>query len=344
MRIMSLVLAITVVGCGGSTLDLEDIGQLAGSCPIANPSCNNSDEVAHYGILDLNLNGKENLQGIKIYAKNDRAQIFDVNGTAFDLYVEQGYLIGRDQTGGVLAGGALQDATIALVDKDGPVFDVHVKTVRTIPYPVGDPDLLEVYTLTWNYPGQTAPVEKNMCNYPLFFNGNKDREWHELQGMDSEESLVFEGDRINGVSKTMSLDADFDPVWFNIGCAGHTLAKLRQLRHTTESQSKPDWAGRQAAFKMLVADYCGTGRAFTVAGTPLRWMGGDVVFASPPQVLEARWTETGATCVNVPRLEANPSLLYPDIWSAIHEECTPPPCANPDVDDFDGAKRVSGNP
>lgn len=342
MRTMSLALAITAVGCGAPTLDLADT--VSGICTPLTPNCANSDEVAHYGIHDLNLRDEANLQGIKILAKNGHAQIFDVHAAAYDLYVEQGRLIGRDQLGNVLEGSALKDATIVLLDKDGPVFDLHVKAVRTMTYPVGAPDPLEVYKLTWNYPGQTAPVEKNMCNYPVLPSGDKERDWQQLQGMFPEESLVFAGDRINAYAKTMSRDFEFDRAWFNIGCAGHTIAKLRQTRSTTESQTVTSWALRQATFKMLVADYCGTGWPFTVAGTPLRWKGGDVSFATPPQVLEARWSDKGAVCVNEPRLKAHPSPLFPDIWSSINVECAPPPCQNMDVDDFDGAEIVSGNP
>jgi hypothetical protein len=63
--------------------------------------------------------------------------------------------------------------------------------------------------------------------------------------------------------------------------------------------------------KMLSADYCGTGKNFTVAGVKLdwkddkQWMALDTQFA----LVEARWTAAGAACLNTPRIVANPTSL-----------------------------------
>ena len=44
------------------------------------------------------------------------------------------------------------------------------------------------------------------------------------------EIVVFEGDRIDAARQTMQLTANDS--WFNIGCAGHTLSKLRLTQNT----------------------------------------------------------------------------------------------------------------
>lgn len=76
--------------------------------------------------------------------------------------------------------------------------------------------------------------------------------------MELDEAIVFETDRFDAASKTM--DPVGDPRWFNIGCAGHTLAKMHLTRNTIASGAAAHGVSandRQATLKMLVADYCG---------------------------------------------------------------------------------------
>ncbi|MGH8311591.1 MAG: ADYC domain-containing protein, partial [Steroidobacteraceae bacterium] len=120
-----------------------------------------------------------------------------------------------------------------------------------------------------------------------------------------------------------------DDRWFNLGCARHTLAKLRLTRSTLHTVKSGAWQQVQATLKMLSADYCGTGKAFTIAGEPIVWKNNvGMKYYFPPSVLEARWSENGALCLNTPRLE---SPAYPDVELDIAAECArPPSCANPD--------------
>jgi len=110
--------------------------------------------------------------------------------------------------------------------------------------------------------------------------------------------------------------------WFNIGCEGHTLSKLRLTRNTIHTA--PSWKNVQAAFKMLSGDYCGTGRAFTVDGQPLVWQDrGGMRFYQTPLELEARWDENGATCLDSPRLQRSNTPLASDgfSWAEVQREC-----------------------
>jgi hypothetical protein len=213
-----------------------------------------------------------------------------------------------------------------------------------------------------------VPIEEggidwvNVCgNVPL--PGPPDLWWWESMGQRTVDSFVFEGDRFDLATMTTAPVAD--PAWFNIGCAGHTLAKLHLTRNTLASNAAPPSPSpsptpshaptheeRQATLKMLVADYCGDGEPFTVAGQLLVWRGGLVDYFAPAATLEARWDEHGAVCLDTPRM-ANPTTQegadeFPKIWAAIEERCDkakiPPPCANPDPDDLAGALRISGNP
>jgi hypothetical protein len=57
----------------------------------------------------------------------------------------------------------------------------------------------------------------------------------------------------------------------------------------------------QACTRMVRADYCGTGQAHTVSGTPvhvLDKLGVQTADPNVPYVVEAEWGPNGATCLN----------------------------------------------
>jgi hypothetical protein len=62
-----------------------------------------------------------------------------------------------------------------------------------------------------------------------------------------------------------------------------------------------------AMLKMLTADYCGTGRSYTVDGQPLKYGDSNHWCSQPPIIpsavcsIEALWAEKGAVCVDTPR-------------------------------------------
>ena len=165
--------------------------------------------------------------------------------------------------------------------------------------------------------------------------------------MDEFHAVVFEGDRVDSLAKTVT---GIDTGWFNIGCAGHALAKLHLTGHTQGAQVGAGYvtsvAERTTMLKMITGDYCGEGIPFTVAGVDLTWrdhrswMGFDPLDAST----EARWTPDGASCLNEPRLASNPTDLgsktFEDVGKAIAEMCPKlQKCGAPQ-----GEHMVSGNP
>jgi hypothetical protein len=213
---------------------------------------------------------------------------------------------------------------------------------------------LETYVLDWSEvvaaplrgpvpPGSVieaprlGPIATPVCPEPGPWDPN-DAEWDESIAMAPYDSIVFEGDRIDATHRTV--DARPDDRWFNVGCARHTLAKLRLTRNTLHTVASGDWRQVQATIKMLSADYCGTGDAFTVAGQPIVWhnqVGMD--FWAKPQALEARWNEGGAICLDTPRVAGSQNAAaiaaFPDVETAIAAACTrPPPCKQPDPTSF----------
>src|SRR5207302_89273 len=129
----------------------------------------------------------------------------------------------------------------------------------------------------------------------------------DLLGMDAFHAVVFEGDRIDAWQKTVA--TTIEASWFNIGCAGSTLAKMQLTGHThvgLQDGLATTMDQRQTMLKMLAADYCGNGTPYTVAGQPLHWADEyNWMHAMASDALEARWTSAGADCLNTPRIEAN---------------------------------------
>jgi len=315
---------------------------------------------------DLHLGGLPNEAGLSLHQPALVAK-----GERYDLAIDNNKIVGKRSGATVLSGDALLGAEIWLDTTDAsPAYKIGIQNVRTMdfPYPGDTGEQLEVYVFSWSTAGSSssttadagssAPTStfSNLCSNPPFDllqfgkpNDHQSFAYSELLGMDPPEALVFSGDRIDANLKLMSETAD--PSWFNFGCAGHALAKLQLTRNTLASTPPspflaPTHAMRQATLKLLVADYCGTGRAFTVAGQPLGWKGFDSEakgdFEPVPirtlTGIEALWNENGAICLNTPRVAQSHLLSakeeFPDVRKDIEDECgrTLRPCgARPEL-------------
>lgn len=342
----TLFLMTVIAGCAG--LETSAVEQHQGDPECTSYLCGNSPEVPYAGYHELNLAGESNAQGITIQTVGGRAAIRKGLMT-YELTVDQSRLRGLDNGVLALTGQDLVGAEIVLLQHGTPLYAIYIEAVRQIAFPfqVGT---LETYRFTWHEVGKLPVPDQHLCNGPMLFPPKKEG-YEVFLGMEADETLVFEGDRIDADAKTMSQHPD--PDWFNFGCAGRTLAKLHLSGQTCAARGptctdKAAWRLRQASLKMLVADYCGKGQAFTKPGTPLVWTGGPFYYAQSPADLEARWTEAGAACIGRPRLDAHPDPnAYPDgVLAAIAEACpgtAPPACANMDPLVMDGAELVSGN-
>jgi hypothetical protein len=188
-----------------------------------------------------------------------------------------------------------------------------------------------------------------VCGNPVL---GQDR--NDLLGMTALTAVMFEGDRIDSVAKTVS--PKIDTTWFNIGCAGHAIAKLALTGHT-EAARFDGYATttqeRQAMLKMLTGDYCGHGEAFTAPGERLYWRDDHhwMDYLGPVHTpVEARWTPIGAACLGAPRLDVNAPVMWPPglqmpVISANRAGCpTLMPCSDLDPAKQDGFHLVSANP
>ncbi len=189
-------------------------------------------------------------------------------------------------------------------------------------------------TLTWNYEltyfSDTNSTRRNLCKAAGQPTGDS---------MNPFNAVLFDDDRI--LPDDLVVDRE-EADWFTIGCAGSALAKLHLTGHTKAGSAiamRPTTLPQRTAFlKLLTADYCGTGHAYTVANMELHYrdVSGTVNTSLNGEPVEALWGPNGAICVGTPRVEYSPNLLSWGLFgpSIRHERARfgcrlPRPCTTP---------------
>lgn len=347
MRALPFVLLIAAC-----TADDPAAEPVFAGCPAAYCG-SNSPTIDHYGFHELDVQGQPNSAGLRILGTS-------VGNEFYGLRVTDGRITAVGPTGRI-GGSALIGARIYVEHTTGSQFALTIEDVSYVREVVPPYELLETYRFQWGAvtssrlagpvrPGESLPLpalaeRQDVC--PDIAVDPASAEWDEARAMPVLQALVYEGDRIDTDRRTVRPRADAR--WFNIGCGHDTLVKLR-LTRSTMLTSGGNWRLVQATLKMLSADYCGTGKSFTMRGEPLVWRSrsGMELHASPTS-FEARWDENGAQCLDVPRAtttsNADLAAMFPDIERAIASECARPrPCARPDIATFEARDLVlSGN-
>jgi hypothetical protein len=375
MQVRSLAMLVGVVSSGCAAVAPEpgaraSVGAAVKGDPCPEWGCGaNSPVVSDLaGFHELSLVTPDgdpsrtiaNAEGYSIAAVQG-SPVLVQRGRRYALRVQDGRISGQCAAPcTALDHAALIGATIPVVN-GATTAAIQIADVREIDFFVAPelrPGTIEAYTLKWiAQGGATANLCNNIALLETVLKGQADYAPSELMNLEVWESVVFEGDRIDKTSKLMSRLAD--DRWFNIGCAGSALAKLRMSRNTIHGQlpagqpASAGWARRQATMRLLTADYCGGGTALTVAGQRLAWQGDGMSYFSPPTTLEARWDETGATCLVQPRLAVPSSALgaesFPNIHQSITDACAAvgrayPPLCSPASDlQQETSLRVSAN-
>ena len=355
LRVASV--ALLVSACAAEP-ESGTVDQNAGvGCPIW--MCgSNSPEIDHLGVHDLHSFGDQNAN--RFFIKDVE---FPAGTGGWVATVNRGeFTLTNPATGAKVVGAKVAGARIIVNNAStGTVYEVLIEQAA-------------FGTDFWAQSAAVAGVEEGF-SYVLKWDvkpgsGDQKRTWKpvcsnapqdgspDLMGMNSFHSVVFEDDKISESAKTVELPTKKG--WFNIGCAGHALAKLHLMGHTQGAQNrypaafKTTTEQRTAALKMIVGDYCGTGYPFSVAGQKLEWIDSTGYMAyGVGGGIEARWSPKGATCLEKPRVLANPtvagSAAFPDLLGSIEAECggkLPPKCSDVDADiyNFDGQHMVSANP
>jgi hypothetical protein len=269
----------------------------------------NGPDTDGHGYSELHTGGEVNELGYYI------ADAVGLGGKSLTLAVAGSELVGRQRSGRGVSGSDLIGAAITL-------RNIHARdqywTLRIIehavatPYWVGSEETISSYRLAASANG--GP-EVNLCN-----DGVTD-DYEQLH-----HAFVFEGDRYDRELKTVS-DGVLGSGWFNLACTGSTASKLLRLRHAQIAADGDLVTGpgeRQAVYKAIVGDFCGTGEALTTPGVPLFMRlesGWDWNFGCFISSHESVWTADGALCVDVYRLADDPELAA-ELASCGIDACT----------------------
>ena len=147
-----------------------------------------------------------------------------------------------------------------------------------------------------------------------------------LQG-DNTTVVFTAGEIYDQTKKTVSGDGKLEHE-VTLACRSHAVMKLKFMGYDPNDTYPLDgMLDRQAGFKMLTADFCGTGFSYTHVGQNLEWQDPYDYFWDAPlfsQAKEAEWTENGATCLSHPR---DPQF---DL-RRVNNDCTLPLCQPDDT-------------
>jgi ADYC domain len=305
----------------------------------------NSPELTNGFFHELNLDGHPNAEGYSITA-------LVKNGSYYKMNVVNGKISATMTMGHVgaptyLAGDALEGSYIRLkrvVAGETTYRRITISSVaRSTDYfaiPMdGDPTPnVETYLFVYGNDASPPPNVPQMSAYVCADGALLHPTNSSVDPMPWRHALVFEGDRID--ARNLRVDDTIDSRWFNIGCAETALAKLH-LNGMTQASRAAGFAStslmRQAFLKMITGDYCDRGSAylFTVPGQHVHYRDilDTMTLPEGRHRLEARWNADGAYCLNIPRLEENPSTAGTETWPHLDASITmacngspPPPC------------------
>jgi hypothetical protein len=352
----SFVLALSLTAC---TTDLSTSRQAAGpgtggSCP--NIGCgSNTSKVDGIPFIRAHEGGRPNSDGFSIVRfemplaaggwKRYHADVVDAQLLVRDLRTNVIVFSGVHVTGGRFV---LASSTTGLE------YYLEVHAVGTQELWAQDdpahPVSTFIYHLRWEVTTATNS-EQNLCDAnPDGASGGGPPMLDFMAVLFDEELVDVDGLRFTGTAHD----------WFNIGCAGNALAKVHFLGKTHAASNllgvTTTVAERTAHLKMMTADYCGSGNAFTVPGVPLAWRDshGWVDTIASGATLEARWFEGGALCLNEPRIEYQGAMVplgstvFPAGIEILLDDPTwcasrPPPCSG-DHTSMGGADVITANP
>lgn len=373
MSWLRLVIAsgILMGGCVGEELDLGETEQAAKVQPGEDGNCppwacgSNSPEINFGAFHELNRFGQPNLEGFWI---SDFKKFENGAWQPYQPDVVNAMLVAKNSAGATVHTGSSVVGMVFTIKRGSLPNFVSTYYMRVAEFsrtpmwakgPVGTAPTTPTYRFTWSTQpptATTAGTQINLCGVN-----------NEHDGVPDFQAVVYEADRIDSDSIRFVGE---DAAWFNIGCAGHLIAKQHLTGNTKAaavilSMAPTPTKMRTANLKMLSADYCGGGDPFTVAGTPLRWKDALGRMDNIPTVLtniEARWNETGAICLNVPRVDygwtllgyqtfpndVEPLLVGPRLggkWctGVAPAKLRPPPCTDPSLSNFQGGYLISVN-
>lgn len=271
----------------------------------------NSAEVNGRAIRELNLDGTANAAGMKIVGFVAPLGILG----NYQLDVEGDEFVAKKTGSTTLRGLGLIGATI-LVKEPG---------LLSLPIPI----TIAGYEEVPSWADGAADVPTYALVYPDLGSllGSSNVCVGDITQLLATSATVLGGETYDLVDKEVNAGMSR---WFTLACAGSAAAKLRFMNYGPQSDfdgngNPASVASRQAALKMVTADYCGNGTSYTTNGTALQYEDapGTVAVEGTPGAVEAVWTDDGALCLGTPRI-ANTLPA-----------CTLPSCSTFDLQDGD---------
>jgi ADYC domain len=362
LRVASASLLLCAAGCA---LDpIEESSDIEARAGCGDWGCGvNSPEVDHLGVHDFHgrVGGQKNANGFHV-TKIERTtctvppQPILCTTKQYDRVTSTAGLLTASGPSGSVSGANVKDLLIRLTNANtgakyvltvadvGPVVRLWSKS-PTFPGVENWPQ----YLIKWDVerPPGTKMDWKAVCTNPPGDGST------ELLGMNRFHTVVFENDEIDArfkVVKGPRVDSD----WIDFGCAGHALAKMVLTGNVSPTVTAFGYTASTkdmtAVLKMWAADYTGTGVPFTVAGQPLGIFNLTNGYGPGNFKKEALWTHKGASCLNLPRVLANPTALgaatFPNLEAdivAANGGTRPPFCADSDPYALSGHFVLSSN-
>jgi hypothetical protein len=317
MRMRLFLSCLVISGCQAQapvdTTEAASIPRMGAGCEEWGCG-SNAATIGVHQFHELRLDRAPNPQGLVVLGFYDKT------------HKEIGYDVDRDHLLGLTDNGPLAKSALEgsyfLIEDGNQIWVLEIKKYDTTGYWVEtfNPTQVPLYYFQYHLQSDPDPDKKaDLCP-----NATGEPEWKGFVGV----AVIFRGDHYDGYKKTVE-EIGFQDPRFNIGCMGTAVAKMQLLRHTLASsddlhKTTPDQ--RQALLKMITADYCGGGTTYTFNGHPLHhdWAQNwhPIYSPQPEDAMEALWTSSGATCLDLARaIDVDPT-----IQDEILHECKIPRC------------------
>ncbi len=226
------------------------------------------------------------------------------DGRGVSLRVERHSLIATAFDGSrIYTGDAVIGMVIRLHHDTYGDYELLIENVQlqALTFWAGTAEAVPAYTIKSRKVGELS-FKEYACKYDVLA---ADPRWTGVEHA----AIMFQGDRYDPDAKTVYETPSTDP-WFNLACAATAPAKMHLMRHTRAGSFLASGSmaydttikERTAMLKMFTADYCGTGKSFTVDGQPLVYDDSNHWYrdATGYSTQEALWSSEGAICLDDP--------------------------------------------
>ena len=251
----------------------EEIGETEQASLSTNGMSLNGMSLNGMSLNGMSLNGMS-LNGMSLNGMS-------LNGTSLSGVTINGSQLTGVKSGATVAGTALIGTRMTGTLSNGGTLTLRIDSAQVLPAPNND---VWAYGVSYALSGGTwAPLCGSSSTLAIPLSGT----WNQASGV------------IGGGSWTASSTS------FTFGCRGTALAKCVELGY------KP-WKTvggvllrnhHQACTRMIRADYCGDGKAWTTDGTPINVYDKLNIQTDASTIfrIDAEWLPTGARCVHILR-------------------------------------------